>query len=534
MAVVGARDSALLHHLVDEGLLSRHERFAVSQLAQQTGGNLNIALQRLGTVEPCALAAAYKRAREYPFVDLDAFRFESSEHTLLAMDCLQELRVYPVEIDPIERHIKIASTAPSRLDHRDAVQAFLSDYTLSWLQCDEAALQRAYARLAPPGEQLCRMIESGLGDAVEVVGELLFQAVMQQSSDIHIQPEEGFARLRLRIDGVLESVGLVGPELYAAVCGRIKVLAELDVADTRSVQDGQFSQALCGEEHSFRVSVLPTDRGEAIVVRLLAADRRAVPLEVLGIDADSMRQLRAAAAVQDGLLLIAGPTGSGKTTTLHSLLDLLKGPACNVITLEDPVEYSTPWLRQTSVDSEHGIDYADGVRAALRQDPDVLLIGEIRDAESARMAWRAAMTGHRVLSTVHSTGAIAGLARLQDLGIGPALMASQLVAIAAQRLVRRLCPDCASQGQPPFSDAPGCKACRGRGYVGRIPVVEVLRFDSIVREAVETGCGHGEIARRAGFVSIAERAWSAVLQGLTTVEEYRRVIGPPPVGDHDA
>ncbi|MEM6984994.1 MAG: GspE/PulE family protein [Pseudomonadota bacterium] len=524
---------SVVNALVRDGLLTPHEQHAVLEIGKQTGGGLHTALRRLGSVDPDLLARTYQRVCSYEFLDLDVSQADTTAFNHVDLSTLRELGAIPLGVDQQGR-CTVASPTPDDLEHRDAVQALVPSKRLRWAQCEAPALERAFARLRPPYDQLHHMIESGVDDAVALVDRLLYAAITQRASDIHVHPEQGFARLRLRIDGVLETAGVITQSFNAAVSVRLKVLAELDIADARAVQDGRFSQTICGEEQRFRVSVLPTDNGESIVVRVLSADRSATPLDELGLDPDSLTALRNAAAVQDGLLLIVGPTGSGKTTTLHALLELLRGPGRNVMTLEDPVEYTAPWLRQTSINTRHGIDYCDGVRAALRQDPDALLIGEIRDAESAHMAWRAAMTGHRVLSTVHATGALAAIPRLRDLGIGSPLLASQLVAIAGQRLMRRLCPDCAPRGAPPYTESNGCETCSGRGYLGRFPLVEVLTCDLRVRNAVAAERPLADLAAETGFVTLAEHAWRAVQRGITTVAEYQRVIGPAPEGWTDA
>lgn len=532
---MSATGEQLLDVLSREQLISTHERHALSGIAASADGNMDLALRRLGTIPDARLCEIYKRSSLYPFIDLDSVPLEQVAYQHFAADLLRDHKAVPLNLSGAEGVVSVASLTPADLAHRDAVQSQLHGVELKWFRCSEHAFERLCARVLPDVTPLQQLIEAGDDNAVAVFDQLILQAVTQRASDIHLQPESGFARIRLRIDGVLETAGLVSMALCTALGVRIKVLAELDIADSRSTQDGQFSAVVCGSEHRFRVSVLPTDCGESIVVRVLASDQRAPSLDSLGLAMDSVKLMHAALARQDGLILMAGPTGSGKTTTLHAMVEHLREPGCNIITLEDPVEYTAPWLRQTSVQRNGGIDYAQAIKAALRQDPDVLLIGEIRDADSARNAWRAAMTGHRVLSTVHATGALAALPRLLDLGIAPDFLASQLVAVIAQRLMRRICGHCAPTCSPPFQHAAGCPACRQRGYLGRFAVAEVLCCDTELSHAIELNRSRAEIeekAARVGFVPMAEHAWHAVLAGNTTVDEYRRVIGPPPRGAH--
>ncbi|MEM9603558.1 MAG: GspE/PulE family protein [Pseudomonadota bacterium] len=520
----------LVQSLVRAGLLTRHEQHAVDNLVQALGEGALGAVRRLDTVDAQVLFETLDRINPYPQVNIDTVAPDARALALFSPEWLSAWQVIPFALSDGGDEVSVACGQPGDLATRDAVQAQVPDLTVLWFRCEPLDLARALTRLRASAERLQAVIESGDDNAVAIVDQLLQRAVIHRASDIHVQPEAGFARLRLRVDGVLETAALVSSSQCQALCVRLKVLAGLDVADSRAVQDGHVTRVFWSEEHRFRLSVLPTDQGEAIVLRVLSTDSRALPLDALGIDAESMALLHGALARHDGLLLMAGPTGSGKTTTLHALLETYRGPQQNILTLEDPAEYTAPWLRQSSIDPQHGIDYADGVRAALRQDPDVILIGEIRDPESARMAWRASMTGHRVLSTVHASSAVAVVPRLVDLGVSRALIANQLAAVVSQRLLRRLCVHCAPSTPPPLDDAVGCDACQGRGYRGRLAVVEVLRFDDAVCEATEMNRPLRGALDAVGFVPLARRAWQAVCAGRTTVAEYRRVIGVPPTG----
>ncbi|MEM7378041.1 MAG: ATPase, T2SS/T4P/T4SS family, partial [Pseudomonadota bacterium] len=344
----------MVETLVQHGALSRHEQRAVACIAQSLGESALCAVRRLDTVDANTLNATLDRINPYPLVDIEAVAPDARAVALFSPARLAVWQVVPFALTDGDKVVSVASAEPGDIATRDAVQAEVPDLAVRWFRCEELALARTLARHRVRAERLHAVIESGDDNAVVIVEQLLQRAVTHRASDLHVQPEAGFARLRFRVDGVLETAALVSTLQFQALCVRLKVLAGLDVADTRAVQDGHLTQVFWGEEHRFRLSVLPTDHGEAIVVRVLSTDSRALPLGALGIDADSTALIREALARQDGVLLMAGPTGSGKTTTLHALLEAYRGPHQNILTFEDPAEYTAPWLRQTSIDPLHG------------------------------------------------------------------------------------------------------------------------------------------------------------------------------------
>jgi len=384
---------------------------------------------------------------------------------------------------------------------------------------------------------------------MRLVDALLVDAVKTSASDIHFEPEAGFLRIRYRIDGILQQVRALHLNHWPAMTVRIKVMAGLNIAETRAPQDGRVSIAVAGRPVDFRVSSLPTLNGENIVLRILDYRRGIVPLDKIGFDAARLTAIERMLAYPEGLILVTGPTGSGKTTTLYAMLDYLDSEAVNIMTLEDPVEYPMTRIRQTTVNEAAKIGFATGIRALLRQDPDIILVGEIRDSETAEMAIRAAMTGHRVFATLHTNSAIGSIARLLDLGIRPALLADNLRGIIAQRLVRRLCPDCRHLA-PATADeclrlglpgcgggnglilahAGACPACAGRGYRGRLPVFEVLNMGQALDELVAAGASPADIARAAraqeGYLGLGDDGRRKTLEGSTSPEELFRVLGP--------
>ncbi len=390
---------------------------------------------------------------------------------------------------------------------------------------------------------------------VRLVNALLSDAVKRGASDIHFEPEAGFLRFRYRIDGVLRQIRSLHKNYWSAIAVRLKVMSGLDIAETRAPQDGRVSLALSGRTVDFRVSTLPMVHGENIVLRVLDRDKGIVSLTELGLLEESLDLLKLMVARPEGIILVTGPTGSGKTTTLYSILTYLNRESVNIMTLEDPVEYPTVMIRQTSVNEALRFDFADGIRSLMRQDPDVILIGEIRDKDTANMAFRAAMTGHQVFSTLHTNSALGAIPRLLDIGIKPNIIAGNIVGIIAQRLVRMLCNECkeayapsdlerhllglganerkhglapeAVAGRRQIYRAKGCTKCDGYGYRGRMAIQEVLHFDSDIDELIVKQGTQRELLNMVlpkGFKSLADAGTTRVLDGSTSLHEVSRVI----------
>nr|VFJ58490.1 MAG: general secretion pathway protein E/type IV pilus assembly protein PilB [Candidatus Kentron sp. FM]VFJ58654.1 MAG: general secretion pathway protein E/type IV pilus assembly protein PilB [Candidatus Kentron sp. FM]VFK11870.1 MAG: general secretion pathway protein E/type IV pilus assembly protein PilB [Candidatus Kentron sp. FM] len=379
---------------------------------------------------------------------------------------------------------------------------------------------------------------------VRLVNALLSDAVKQSASDIHFEPEQEFVRIRYRIDGVLRQIRSLHKNYWSAIAVRLKVMAGMNIAEARAPQDGHISVSVSGHSVDFRLSSFPTTHGENIVARILDRQKGLLPLENLGFSAESLDTLRLMMARPEGIVLVTGPTGSGKTTTLYSILNHLNTESVNIMTLEDPVEYPMNMIRQSSVNETVKLTFANGIRSLMRQDPDIILVGEIRDSDTARMAFRAAMTGHRVFSTVHTNSAAGILPRLLDIGISPEMMAGNIIGVIGQRLVRKLCVHCkrvteladserwllgiaADSEIPPVYRALGCRHCDGYGYKGRLALVELLRFDAEIDELVARRANVPEINRIAaakGFVSLADDGIRKVLRGVTSLEELSRVL----------
>ena len=375
--------------------------------------------------------------------------------------------------------------------------------------------------------------------AIRLINGIIADAARNGVSDIHIEPYETGLVVRMRIDGVLRETLRMPPHVAPVVVSRVKVMARLDIAERRVPQDGRMGLSLGGKLLDVRVSTLPSRAGERVVLRILDKDNAGIDLDVLGMTPAVNALLRQAIAEPNGIILVTGPTGSGKTTTLYAALRLLNDGTRNILTVEDPVEYAIDGVGQTQVNAKVGLTFAAGLRAILRQDPDVVMVGEIRDRETAEIAVQASLTGHLVLSTVHTNDAVGAITRMRDMKVEPFLLASTLRAVIAQRLVRRLCPNCRRpvQASPSVSallgfdpgaivyEPVGCEECGNSGFKGRIGVFEAIRVDDTIRRLINDGGDESIIARHAFLhaANLGAAARQLVRDGLTTPEEAVRV-----------
>jgi len=375
--------------------------------------------------------------------------------------------------------------------------------------------------------------------AIRLINGIIADAVRQGVSDIHIEPYETGLVVRMRMDGVLRETLRMPPHVAPVVVSRVKVMARLDIAERRLPQDGRIGLTLGGKLIDVRVSTLPSRAGERVVLRILDKDNAGIALDGLGMSPAVERLLRDALAEPNGIVLVTGPTGSGKTTTLYAGLKQLNDGSRNILTVEDPVEYAVDGVGQTQINPQVGLTFATGLRAILRQDPDTVMVGEIRDRETADIAVQAALTGHLVLSTVHTNDSVGAITRLRDMKVEPFLIASTVRAVLAQRLVRRLCPACrkpaAAEGSLAESlgvtpgtivhEPTGCAACGGSGYKGRIGLFEAVRVDDAIRRMINAGADEVEISNHAFAIAptLTSAARGLVLDGTTSPEEAIRV-----------
>lgn len=372
--------------------------------------------------------------------------------------------------------------------------------------------------------------------AVKFVEEMLIDAQRKRATDIHIEPYEGNLRLRYRVDGVLydQSVG----ESFAAnrelIIARLKVLAHLDLADKRRPQDGRVRATIANTNFDVRVSVLPTQFGETVGLRLLNRNQVDLDLEELGFTQDDLSALESSLSVRNGMVLVTGPTGSGKTTSLYNFLRRLNSSERKIVTIEDPIEYQLRGITQLQVNPQIGFTFANGLRAMLRHDPDIMMVGEVRDPETAKIAIQVALTGHLVFSTVHTNDAASAITRLQDMGVERYLLAATLECVVAQRLVRCICPKCrrvddAGSRVLEFETfvGDGCKFCNNTGYYGRTGVFEILRVDRKIKDAITSGCSQAELSKMAaesGMRELYQSGLAKVRSGITSYEEVLRVL----------
>jgi type IV pilus assembly protein PilB len=380
---------------------------------------------------------------------------------------------------------------------------------------------------------------------IRLVDDLINEAIRQGASDIHIEPGDRELRVRIRVDGVLREVAAPPLGLHRALVSRIKVISRLDIAQNRAPQDGAFHHRSSDHDAVIRVSVLPSVFGEAVVLRILRNESESVSLLDLGMTREMLDCFTPIISSAYGMILVAGPTGSGKSTTLYAAMKCIASPQKNIIAIEDPVEYRTPLIRQVQVNPEASLTFASGLRSVLRQDPDVVMVGEIRDAETARIAVQASLTGHLMLSTVHTNDSIGAIARLRDIGVAEYLISSCLLAVLAQRLCRRICPDCVEADSPseyllralgldgqdlgfePMCGR-GCQRCVGTGYLGRVGLFELFRVNDDYGEMIvgrESAEAIRSKARERGMKFLVDDGLAKIRSGVTTVEEVSRVVG---------
>lgn len=526
-------------------------------VAEASGQRLEAVLLQLGMLTERMLAEAYGALLGIPPASPSRYALDAPLlEERLGARFLRHARALPVALegdtltlamaDPLDRFTLDAVAAATGL-HVAAEVALPIEL--------EAALNRLY----PTGAEAAAESEAGGGDAhaedtdrlkdlaseapvIRLVNQIIARAVETQASDIHIEPFEDRLRIRYRHDGVLHEADSPAAALIPAVISRIKIMARLDIAERRLPQDGRIRMAVRGQEIDFRVSTIPSLHGETVVLRIL--DRSSVRFDyaTLGLDPRLVARLHAAFDLPNGIVLVTGPTGSGKTTTLYTGLSALNATARKIVTVEDPIEYQLAGINQIQVRPQIGLTFASLLRSILRQDPDVIMVGEIRDLETAQIAVQAALTGHLVLSTVHTNSAAATIARLRDMGLEDYLVTAVLRGVLAQRLVRRLCAECrrpepvsaavaerfALPRDATIWHAAGCAHCRMTGYRGRLAVAEFLEPDAAIERLVLNRADHGEIERAAvaaGMVPMLRAGLDAALSGETTIEEVIRAIG---------
>jgi general secretion pathway protein E len=533
--------------LVDQGLVRPADLERALAYPRRPGERLGQVLVRLGALSEDNLYAALQAQTGLDTVaaaDLVPARCEAA---------LQRLRWSPERLQDLqllvwtdaEDLLNAAAEDPLQLERREAVEAEAGG-PVRWHFVRARELELALARLRRDGA--AQQLEAAHwrelaedGPVIAFVNDLFAQAIDARASDIHIEPGEARCTVRLRVDGVLHTRSDFAAERYPAIASRIKLVAGLDIAERRLPQDGRVTVRAAGTQMDLRVSVIPATHGESIVMRLLPKERQDLSLDRLGLEPDHLAQLRAWLQRPSGLVLVTGPTGSGKSTTLYSALAAVDDRSRKILTVEDPVEHRLPGVVQVQVQADIGYTFARALRAFLRHDPDIIMVGEIRDRETAEIAVQSALTGHLVLATLHTNDALASFTRLIDMGIEPYLVAASVQAVMAQRLVRRLCPDCALPDEPP-ADLPdgvdaaagrwrrpvGCTACQGTGYRGRLGIYELVGVGPALQHAVAQGAelrALEALADAAGRRSLRADGLLKAARGLTSAAEVGRVAG---------
>lgn len=548
--------------LVQQKLITKDQLAIV--LAEQRSSNVPIGrlMVRLGFVTETAIRDIMARTIGQESIDLSQVIADPEALGLVPEDFARRNHILPIAFDPVDHVLTIATNDLFNVVVLDQLRAMLGP------QVELKAQLAAEAQLGDFIDQfyghelsvdgILTEIETGeidydslqVGDEdeytqpmVRLVNAILVDSVKRGASDIHFEPEYAFLRIRYRIDGVLETVRSLHKSYLAGITVRLKVVSDMNIAETRAPQDGRLSLTLNGRPVDFRVSTQPTIYGENIVLRVLDREKSIVSLDRMNLAKATMQKLDVMLSRPEGILVVTGPTGSGKTTTLYSLLAQVNDETVNIMTLEDPVEYPLTLMRQTSVNEVARMDFANGIRSIMRQDPDIILVGEVRDRETAEMAFRAAMTGHQVFTTLHTNSALGAFPRLLDIGIQPEIMAGNIIGIIAQRLVRVLCSRCKEAYAPSHEERMllgtaadrasflyrpvGCKQCGNKGYQGRTPIMELLVMDSDLDELVARRATAKELRAEAvskGFHSLAEEGINRVIDGVTSLAEVARTI----------
>ena len=541
-----------LHELLlEQGLLSRDQLQAAQAEAVKSGHPLRRVLLQRGLMSEEDLSGLVASQAGVTSIDLANYLIKpeavqlipealARKHTVMPVFKIGESLTVAVE-DPLnvfaidELRLKTKCEIKTVVASERSIRSAIDQYYGASGTIAEVAQAIQEAALPKRDEEAAEE-----APIIRLVNLIIMQAMKERASDIHIEPGDGTLRTRFRVDGMLREVNGPPPHLHSAVASRIKVLAALDIAEKRKPQDGRFQLKTEGKTIDLRVSTVPTQFGEKVVMRLLDSTSALLSLEQLGLDETLRGPVERLVRAPHGILLVTGPTGSGKTTTLYAALHLINSPALNIITIEDPVEYRLPGVNQVQVNPKADVTFASALRSFLRQDPNVIMVGEIRDRETAEIAIQASLTGHLVLSTLHTNDASTSLTRLVDMGIEPFLVASSVAGVLAQRLVRVVCPKCKEPyrpdervvqelgltGRASFARGKGCASCKQSGYQGRIGIYELLQMsDELKTLIVSKAPAHAirDAARTAGMRTLREDGMSKAAAGITTLEEVLRV-----------
>jgi type IV pilus assembly protein PilB len=541
--------------LVEKGIISEETMRKALSIQERTGERLGEILLKMGLINEEDLYSALSEIYNVPYVNLEEIAIDPEVVKLIPEHISRRYKIIPIKLNGDK--IVVAMTNPVNIYALDDVRIITGrevepvlasekriNQALDRIYTIQKGLEETLLNIAPTEEETEAPVEVLEDEApvVRLVNLTITQAVQEGASDIHIEPTENDVKVRFRVDGVLYDVMSPPKKIFPTLVARIKILANMDIAERRLPQDGRFRVTSQGNKIiDFRVSTLPTIHGEKIVLRLLDRSAPLIGLEKLGFTEDVLEKFDWLIQRPYGMILVTGPTGSGKTTTLYSALAKISTPEKNIITVEDPVEYQFPRINQVQVNTKVGLTFANGLRSILRQDPDIIMIGEIRDRETAEIAVQAALTGHLVLSTIHTNDSAGAIARLMDMGIEPFLISSSVIGILAQRLARRICSRCKIPKQPTeeeikvlklgendiIYEGKGCEACRHTGYRGRIGIFELLMVDDEIRSMIVDKVPANvirETAVKKGMRTLWEDAKLKVRNGITTYSEILRTV----------
>jgi len=528
--------------LVEGGLITATQLQQALDYGRDQGLKLGNALQRLGFVTEMDIARTLSQQLRIPFVDLAKIVIDPELARTIPEIVARKHKV--IAIGRKEDQLLVAFVDPLNIFATDEVDRQTKDRLVICIALEGLilnAIDTIYTKVDKGGAK-AKEGDGGESEAVVVVNEVMLQAVKDGASDIHIEPDEETFRVRIRVDGVLHAFREYPMELHPNIVSRIKIMANLDIGERRKPQDGRFEITVAGRSFDVRTSTLPLNRGEKVVMRLLDKSKIKIDLHGLGFGQEQYRVFSEHLERPHEIILVTGPTGSGKTTTLYGALNQINDVGRNIVTVEDPVEYELRGVNQVQINPKADLTFVTALRSILRQDPDVVMIGEIRDVETAEIAMQAALTGHLVLSTLHTNDAAGAITRLVDMGIAPFLIASSVGLVVAQRLVRLLCPHCKQRFVPPeevqrdmgldydadrnFFRAVGCPQCDGSGYFGRIAIYEILPVSDAIASMIMEKASSRTLFRQAqneGLVSLREAGLSKVQAGLTSLEELMRV-----------
>jgi type IV pilus assembly protein PilB len=548
--------------LVEQGAITQDQlRIGLLELKNSTKP-LGSILIDLGFVTDSIVRDALSENTGQRSVDLAHAVLDAASTRIVPQDLARRYNILPLNYDRSRHHLTLAMADTFNIVVLDQVRAInggnLEITPVLASENEIARIIEQYYGFELSIDGILQEIETGELDfeslqsatdeyshpMVRLVNALLADAAQRGASDIHFEPEEAFLRIRYRIDGVLRQVRSLHKSYWPAMVVRLKVISGMNIAESRAPQDGRISMSLVGRQIDFRVAAQPTTHGENFVLRILDRKKGIVPMDKLGLSEDNFHLLNIMLARPEGIILVTGPTGSGKTTTLYSVLNHINTEGVNIMTMEDPVEYPMSMIRQSSVNESVKMGFGEGIRSMMRQDPDVILVGEIRDHVTAEMAFRAAMTGHQVFSTLHTNSAVGAIPRLLDIGILPDVIAGNLIGVVAQRLIRKLCTACKQpklasdlerrllgvadkSGDVTIFEAVGCDVCEHQGYKGRNSVIEILKISGDMDDLIARRASMREmlnLAKKGGFKPLAVDACRRVLDGTTSLEEITRVV----------